>query len=54
MIRLFLATLVTAITLLPSAATEYAFRVINVYPHDRTSFTQGLEYRDGFLYESTG
>lgn len=28
--------------------------VVNVYPHDRGAFTQGLVYRDGFLYESTG
>ena len=28
--------------------------VINVFPHDRTAFTQGLLYRDGVLYESTG
>jgi glutamine cyclotransferase len=25
-----------------------------VYPHDRKAFTQGLEFRAGFLYESTG
>jgi glutaminyl-peptide cyclotransferase len=28
--------------------------VVNVYPHDPQAFTQGLVYRDGFLYESTG
>ena len=33
---------------------EYTYRVVNRYPHDRTAFTQGLEYRDGFLYEGTG
>ena len=33
---------------------QYTYRVINTYPHDRTAFTQGLEYRDGFLYEGTG
>lgn len=33
---------------------EYTFEVVNTYPHDTTSFTQGLVYRDGFLYESTG
>jgi glutaminyl-peptide cyclotransferase len=27
---------------------------VKTYPHDRTAFTQGLEYRDGFLYEGTG
>jgi glutamine cyclotransferase len=28
--------------------------VIRAVPHDRTAFTQGLELRDGVLYESTG
>ncbi|MCW5967267.1 MAG: glutaminyl-peptide cyclotransferase [Blastocatellales bacterium] len=28
--------------------------MVNVYPHDRQAFTQGLVYHDGFLYESTG
>jgi glutamine cyclotransferase len=37
-----------------SKTPEYAFRVLNEFPHDTASFTQGLEYRDGFLYESTG
>jgi len=34
--------------------TQYGYRVVKTYPHDRTAFTQGLEYRDGFLYEGTG
>ncbi len=36
------------------AGPHYGYRVIKTYPHDRNSFTQGLEYRDGFLYEGTG
>lgn len=32
----------------------YTYKVINTYPHDAQAFTQGLEYHDGFLYESTG
>lgn len=28
--------------------------VVASYPHDRTAFTQGLIWRDGLLYESTG
>lgn len=32
----------------------YKYKVVNVYPHDKDAFTQGLEYKDGFLYESTG
>jgi glutamine cyclotransferase len=30
------------------------YQVVKVYPHDRTAFTQGLVYRDGYLYEGTG
>ena len=30
------------------------YRVVKSYPHDSAAFTQGLIYRDGFLYESTG
>jgi glutaminyl-peptide cyclotransferase len=29
-------------------------QVVRTYPHDRTAFTQGLLFRDGRLYESTG
>lgn len=31
-----------------------AVRVLAVLPHDRTQFTEGLELRDGVLYESSG
>ena len=33
---------------------QYTYKIVHVYPHDRTSFTQGLEYKAGFLYEGTG
>ena len=29
-------------------------RVVKSYPHDPRAFTQGLEFFDGYLYESTG
>jgi glutaminyl-peptide cyclotransferase len=29
-------------------------KVVRSFPHDRAAFTQGLEYHDGRLYESTG
>ena len=32
----------------------YSFNVLNEYPHDITSYTQGLEFYNGHLYESTG
>ncbi len=45
---------------LPSAGPKtvslpvYGYRVVNVYPHDRRAYTQGLIWCDGFLYEGTG
>ena len=32
----------------------YDVHVVKTYPHDREAFTQGLVFRDGHLYESTG
>jgi glutaminyl-peptide cyclotransferase len=31
-----------------------SYNIVNQYPHDTKAFTEGLEFRDGFLYESTG
>jgi glutamine cyclotransferase len=33
---------------------QYAYQVVNEYPHDRGAYTQGLQYEDGLLYEGTG
>jgi glutaminyl-peptide cyclotransferase len=38
----------------PSVAPTYGYRVIHTYPHDSKAFTQGLEFREGILYEGTG
>jgi len=35
-------------------ARQAAYGVVNSYPHDPTSFTQGLLWHDGGFYESTG
>ncbi|MDD7914702.1 glutaminyl-peptide cyclotransferase [Polaribacter ponticola] len=32
----------------------YSYKIINTYPHDTKAYTQGLEYYNGFLYETTG
>ena len=32
----------------------YSYEIINTYPHDITSYTQGLEFYKGELFESTG
>lgn len=38
----------------PPGIQTYGYQIQHVYPHDRGAFTQGLEYRDGVLYEGTG
>ena len=32
----------------------YSYKVVHVYPHDISAYTEGLFYKDGFLYEATG
>ena len=64
-IHLFMTklTLAAAVILLASVlvtsaqqthAPEQTYRVLHQYPHDPRAFTQGLLYRNGELYESTG
>ena len=38
----------------PARTPEYSCKVVRAFPHDSTAFTQGLTWRDGFLYEGTG
>ncbi len=33
---------------------KFGFEVVQTHPHNETFFTEGLEFHDGFLYESTG
>lgn len=40
--------------LAPFAPEVYTYEIINTYPHDPTAYTQGLEFHNGVLYESTG
>ena len=42
------------VTILPETPRQYTFEVVNEYPHDTTAFTQGLEFENGYLYETTG
>ena len=35
-------------------ATIYGYEIVNTYPHDKTAYTQGLEFFNGYLYETTG
>ncbi len=42
------------VILAAKAPEEYTFKVEKVFPHDTGSYTEGLLYQDGYLYESTG
>src|SRR5271157_3803942 len=33
---------------------KYTYQIVQTFPHDPNAFTQGLVYRDGFLYGGTG
>lgn len=44
----------TVYFLADKAPDVYNYKIINSYPHDQNAYTQGLEFHDGFLYESTG
>lgn len=48
-------TVNTTVTILSSTPPKvYSYKVINEYPHDITSYTQGIEFFNDTLYESTG
>ena len=45
----------TTITVLNNEQPKiFSYKIINEYPHDIKSYTQGLEFHDGELYESIG
>lgn len=45
----------TNVILKPAAPPlQVGYEVVNVYPHDTSSYTQGLEFQDGIFYESDG
>ena len=48
-------TTTTTVTILSSDLPKvYSYKIINEYPHDITSYTQGIEFFNDTLYESTG
>jgi glutaminyl-peptide cyclotransferase len=51
--RIFAVFIVAALAASLALADD-SYRVVNTYPHDPQSYTQGLIYVDGHLYESTG
>lgn len=48
-------TTTSTVTILNSKLPKvYTYKIINEYPHDITSYTQGLEFHNDTLFESTG
>jgi glutamine cyclotransferase len=41
-------------SLLPKITPKIGYNILNVYPHDVSSYTQGLQLFNGKLYEGTG
>ena len=55
--RLFLFLLMCCTSPLSQAqedVTRYGYNILNTYPHNINSFTQGLVYHEGYLFEGTG
>jgi glutamine cyclotransferase len=56
----FIVLLVAAIICLalffrnPDNTTRWTYEIVNTFAHDPRAFTQGLVFKDGFLYEGTG
>ena len=48
------AVLLIGAPALAATAPVGGYTVVKTYPHDTSAFTEGLFYRDGFIFESTG
>jgi glutamine cyclotransferase len=53
------STPISSPTLLPmpsplNGPTIYGYKIVKIYPHNTTAFTEGLVFDNGILYESTG
>ncbi|HBK08019.1 MAG TPA: glutamine cyclotransferase [Acetobacteraceae bacterium] len=52
--RLAFAAVILVGASVRAAVPEYHAEIVHIYPHDPAAFTEGLLYRDGFFFESTG
>ena len=53
-IMVLLISLLIALACTDAGVKEYRLEVVAEYPHDTGSYTQGLFFHDGQMYESTG
>ena len=51
---LLLGILLSVTVLAQEPPPQYGYTIVNRFPHNINSFTQGLFYHDGYLYEGTG
>jgi len=55
MLRLTITLALLVLSTVSCAAIPvYGYKVVHVYPHATSAYTEGLFYKDGYLYESTG
>jgi glutaminyl-peptide cyclotransferase len=52
--RVFPALFLWLAVVAVQAASDDGYRIVHTYPHDPQAYTQGLLFKDGHLYESTG
>lgn len=45
---------IVPVQVMPTTPKKLSYKVVATYPHNKSSFTQGLYYQDGFLFEGTG
>lgn len=50
----FLTTVMSKADSVEKRAPVFGVKIVNVFPHDRRAYTQGLVFHQGFLYEGTG
>lgn len=49
-----LLLLASSLSLAQEQVPRYGYNLVNTYPHNIESFTQGLLYHEGYLFEGTG
>jgi len=51
---LFFSTFLSKASIPKKPPAKIPYKIVNTYPHSPGSFTQGLAFANGFLYEGTG
>jgi glutamine cyclotransferase len=54
LIMLFVSLFTFSVAWAQEDVPRFSYKVLQTYPHNIDSFTQGLVFRDGYLFEGTG